>query len=47
MTSDVLRIATEARTSVLGPFRPSFNVQDALIAGLDKVSLTFKKIYSC
>ncbi|XP_044735220.1 1-acylglycerol-3-phosphate O-acyltransferase Pnpla3 isoform X4 [Chrysoperla carnea] len=37
MTSDVLRIACEARTSVLGPFRPSFNIQNALLEGIDAI----------
>lgn len=35
-TSDVLRVATEARSRSLGPFHPSFNVQKLLLEGLDR-----------
>lgn len=35
-TSDVLRVATEARSRSLGPFHPSFNVQKLLLEGLEK-----------
>ncbi|KAI4463341.1 calcium-independent phospholipase a2 ipla2 -related [Holotrichia oblita] len=35
-TSDVLRVATEARSRSLGPFHPSFNVQKLLLEGLER-----------
>lgn len=41
ITSDVLRVITVARSKTLGPFSPSFNVQDVLLEGLEKVSSTF------
>ncbi|XP_046394009.1 1-acylglycerol-3-phosphate O-acyltransferase Pnpla3-like isoform X3 [Ischnura elegans] len=37
ITSDVLRVITVARSKTLGPFSPSFNVQDVLLEGLEKV----------
>ncbi|XP_017775894.1 PREDICTED: patatin-like phospholipase domain-containing protein 2 isoform X2 [Nicrophorus vespilloides] len=37
LTSDVLRVATEARSKSLGPFAPSFNIQDILFEGISKV----------
>lgn len=37
ITSDVLRVITEARSRTLGPFSPSFNVQAVLLEGLEKV----------
>ncbi|XP_071452365.1 1-acylglycerol-3-phosphate O-acyltransferase Pnpla3-like [Hetaerina americana] len=37
ITSDVLRVVTEARSKTLGPFSPSFNVQNVLLEGLEKV----------
>ncbi|XP_012268205.1 patatin-like phospholipase domain-containing protein 2 isoform X3 [Athalia rosae] len=36
ITSNVLRVAREARQGTLGPFSPSFNVQDILLEGLTK-----------
>ncbi|KAF5308852.1 hypothetical protein FQR65_LT00552 [Abscondita terminalis] len=36
MTSDVLRLAIEARSRSLGPFSPSFNIQNLLLEGLEK-----------
>lgn len=36
MTSNVLRVAREARQRTLGPFSPSFNVQDILLSSLQK-----------
>lgn len=33
----MLRIASEARSRSLGPFNPSFNIQNLLIQGLQKV----------
>lgn len=36
MTSDVLRLAIEARSRSLGPFSPSFNIQNLLLQGLEK-----------
>ncbi|XP_046748068.1 1-acylglycerol-3-phosphate O-acyltransferase Pnpla3 isoform X1 [Diprion similis] len=36
ITSNVLRLAREARQRTLGPFSPSFNVQDILLEGLTK-----------
>lgn len=36
ITSDVLRVCTEARTRTLGPFSPSFNVQTILLEGLER-----------
>lgn len=38
MTSNVLRVAREARQRTLGPFSPSFNVQEILLSYLRKVS---------
>ncbi|XP_044254020.1 patanin-like phospholipase domain-containing protein atgl-1 isoform X1 [Tribolium madens] len=35
-TSDVLRVATEARRRSLGPFNPSFNIHNLLLEGLEK-----------
>lgn len=37
MTSDVLRLALDARSGSLGPFSPSFNIQDLLLKNLEKV----------
>ncbi|XP_059482642.1 1-acylglycerol-3-phosphate O-acyltransferase Pnpla3-like isoform X2 [Neocloeon triangulifer] len=37
ITSDVLRVVSEARGKTLGPFSPSFNVQNILLEGLAKV----------
>ncbi|XP_049791047.1 patanin-like phospholipase domain-containing protein atgl-1 isoform X1 [Schistocerca nitens] len=37
ITTDVLRVVQEARKKTLGPFNPSFNVQNLLLEGLDKV----------
>lgn len=39
MTSDTLRVALQARSRSLGPFHPSFNIQQLLLEGLEKVSL--------
>ncbi|XP_033216010.1 patatin-like phospholipase domain-containing protein 2 isoform X2 [Belonocnema kinseyi] len=36
VTSNVLRLAKEARQRALGPFSPSFNVQDILLESLQK-----------
>ncbi|KZC10097.1 Patatin-like phospholipase domain-containing protein 2 [Dufourea novaeangliae] len=36
ITSNVLRVAREARQSTLGPFSPSFNVQEILLESLQK-----------
>ncbi|XP_050679899.1 1-acylglycerol-3-phosphate O-acyltransferase Pnpla3-like isoform X2 [Leptidea sinapis] len=36
ITSDVLRIVGEARAGSLGPFSPSFNIQNVLLAGMEK-----------
>ncbi|XP_076302462.1 brummer [Lasioglossum baleicum] len=36
ITSNVLRVAREARQRTLGPFSPSFNVQDILLESLQK-----------
>ncbi|KAF7267490.1 hypothetical protein GWI33_019288 [Rhynchophorus ferrugineus] len=35
-TSDVLRVATEARKKSLGPFNPSFNIHQLLLEGLER-----------
>ncbi|XP_008191795.1 patanin-like phospholipase domain-containing protein atgl-1 isoform X1 [Tribolium castaneum] len=35
-TSDILRVATEARRRSLGPFNPSFNIHSLLLEGLEK-----------
>ncbi|XP_063914558.1 patatin-like phospholipase domain-containing protein 2 isoform X3 [Zophobas morio] len=35
-TSDVLRVAIEARKRSLGPFNPSFNIHNLLLEGLEK-----------
>ncbi|RZC41980.1 Patatin domain containing protein [Asbolus verrucosus] len=35
-TSDVLRVATEARRRSLGPFNPSFNIHNLILEGLEK-----------
>ncbi|XP_050303226.1 patanin-like phospholipase domain-containing protein atgl-1 isoform X2 [Anthonomus grandis grandis] len=35
-TSDILRVATEARKRSLGPFNPSFNIHQLLLEGLEK-----------
>jgi hypothetical protein len=34
MTSNVLRLATEARKLALGPFSPSFNITRLIMEGL-------------
>ncbi|XP_026326934.1 uncharacterized protein LOC113235457 [Hyposmocoma kahamanoa] len=36
ITSDVLRVVREARAGSLGPFSPSFNIQNVLLEGLEK-----------
>ncbi|GBP07529.1 Patatin-like phospholipase domain-containing protein 2 [Eumeta japonica] len=36
ITSDVLRVVREARAGSLGPFSPSFNIQNVLLEGLQK-----------
>lgn len=36
ITSDVLRVAVEARSRSLGPFAPSFNIHRLLLEGLEK-----------
>ncbi|XP_063374820.1 1-acylglycerol-3-phosphate O-acyltransferase Pnpla3-like isoform X1 [Cydia amplana] len=36
ITSDVLRVVGEARAGSLGPFSPSFNIQNVLLEGMDK-----------
>ncbi|CAK1578835.1 unnamed protein product [Parnassius mnemosyne] len=36
ITSDVLRIVGEARAGSLGPFSPSFNIQNVLLASMQK-----------
>lgn len=36
MTSDVLRVATEARSRSLGAFSPSFNIHKLLLENLEK-----------
>jgi hypothetical protein len=35
--SSVLRVVGEARQRTLGPFSPSFNIQNLLLEGLEKV----------
>lgn len=42
VTSNVLRLAKEARQRALGPFSPSFNVQDILLESLQKVKKYFQ-----
>ena len=37
MTSQVLKIATEARKCTLGPFSPSFNINQILLDGLQNI----------
>ena len=37
MTSNILRIATEARALTLGPFSPSFKVNQIVKEGLEKL----------
>ncbi|CAB3372131.1 Hypothetical predicted protein [Cloeon dipterum] len=37
ITNDVLRVVSEARSRTLGPFSPTFNVQNILLEGLCKV----------
>jgi len=37
ITSHVLSVAMQARSRMLGPFSPSFNIQNLLKAGLEKV----------
>ncbi|XP_061932274.1 uncharacterized protein LOC107993792 isoform X10 [Apis cerana] len=39
ITSNVLRVAREARQRTLGPFSPSFNVQEILLESLQKVNV--------
>lgn len=39
ITSNVLRVAREARQRTLGPFSPSFNVQEILLESLQKVHI--------
>ncbi|XP_075972370.1 uncharacterized protein LOC142974102 [Anticarsia gemmatalis] len=36
ITSDVLRVVSEARAGSLGPFSPSFNIQNVLLEGMHK-----------
>lgn len=36
MTSDVLRVCTEARSRSLGAFSPSFNINKLLLENLEK-----------
>lgn len=36
ITSDVLRIVGEARAGSLGPFSPSFNIQNVLLASMQR-----------
>lgn len=36
LTSDVLRVVGEARAGSLGPFSPSFNIQNVLLEGLER-----------
>lgn len=36
ITSDVLRVVSEARAGSLGPFSPSFNIQNVLLEGMQK-----------
>ncbi|CAG9792206.1 unnamed protein product [Diatraea saccharalis] len=36
LTSDVLRVVGEARAGSLGPFSPSFNIQNVLLEGMEK-----------
>ncbi|XP_060800813.1 uncharacterized protein LOC106132167 [Amyelois transitella] len=36
LTSDVLRVVGEARAGSLGPFSPSFSIQNVLLEGMDK-----------
>lgn len=36
ITSDVLRVVGEARAGSLGPFSPSFNIQNALLEGMQR-----------
>jgi len=45
ITNNVLRVAREARQHVLGPFSPSFNIQDILIDILGEVSSPFVNFY--
>ena len=44
MASNVLRLAKEARQRALGPFSPSFNVQEILIESLQKVGKQYMLI---
>lgn len=47
MTSNLLKLAREARQRALGPFSPSFNVQEVLLESLQKVysyALNFSEI---
>ncbi|XP_023342586.1 patatin-like phospholipase domain-containing protein 2 [Eurytemora carolleeae] len=37
MTSNVLRVASEARARTLGPFSPSFNINQILYEGLNRI----------
>ncbi|XP_043800984.1 1-acylglycerol-3-phosphate O-acyltransferase Pnpla3 isoform X3 [Apis laboriosa] len=48
ITSNVLRVAREARQRTLGPFSPSFNVQEILLESLQKALLAsaFVPIFS-
>ncbi|KAF9794024.1 hypothetical protein SFRURICE_015193 [Spodoptera frugiperda] len=36
ITTDVLRVVSEARAGSLGPFSPSFNIQNVLLEGMQK-----------
>jgi hypothetical protein len=40
MTSNLLQLAREARQRTLGPFSPSFNVQEILLESLQKVNIS-------
>lgn len=36
ITSDLLRVVGEARAGSLGPFSPSFNIQNVLLEGMQR-----------
>lgn len=47
ITSDVLNLVCLARKRILGPFSPSFNVQDVLAEGLRKVRTQLSDLQHC
>lgn len=44
ITSHVLSVAMQARSRMLGPFSPSFNIQNLLKSGLEKVWFVPSKV---